>query len=176
MSELLRVVSPQGEVLAAFTAEHLLVAAGIEDVRGADDETLALFDDGARHLAGIAKEARETVGDELIRRLDRSGKWTRHVGEFTVKAPSPEAGTVKYDDEVLASALRVLVDNDLIDREAMDSAIEWVEPPAPAPFWRQKPGGIKALLKLGPAVRAAVESARVEVEPPARRVLVKRSA
>lgn len=172
-----RLVSPGGEVIRAFTAEDLLAAAGITDptgdvglaLKGAEDSELALFDDGAKHLTSIAREAREMVGAELIRRLDRSGKWTRHVGEFTVSAPSPEAGTLKYDSEKLRAELLLLVAADVIDYAAVDAAVERVEPPKPEPYLKQNAAGIKALLKLGPVVRDAVLSAQVPVEPAPKR-------
>lgn len=169
-----RLLDPQGEVIRVVTAEDLLVAAGIHDVKGADDTELAAFDDGAKHLASIAKEAREDVGAELIRRMDRSGKWTRHVGEFTVTAPSPDAGTLKYESEALRAALVALVP-DVIDMDAVDAAVRLVCPPAPEPYLKQNANGIKALLKLGPAVRAAVEGAQVPVDPPKRTAKVTRS-
>jgi hypothetical protein len=59
----------------------------------------------ADHLTSLAKEAKGIVSDELVRRMDRVGKWTLHEGGLTIKSSSPAAGTEKYDDERLADAL-----------------------------------------------------------------------
>jgi hypothetical protein len=106
--------------------------------------------------------------------MDRVGKWTLREGGLTIKSSSPAAGTEKYDDERLADALAALVEDDVIDAEAARAAIEWVEPPPPEPYWKQKPAGIRALLKLGGKVAEAVLSAAVAVEPPRRSAKVSR--
>jgi hypothetical protein len=174
MTALPMLVTAEGEVVQALTAENLLHAAGITDPRAADTDQLAVFMLDADHLAGLAKEAKGLVSDELVRRMDRVGKWTLREGGLTIKSSSPAAGTEKYDDERLADALAALVEEDVIDAEAARAAIEWVEPPPPEPYWKQKPAGIRALLKLGGKVAEAVLSAAVAVEPPRRSAKVSR--
>lgn len=168
-------LSTHGEPVELVTAGHLLHAAGIENVQDADLEQLAAFTLDADHLAGLSREAKTIVSDELVQRMDKRGKWTVREGDYTLKSSSPTAGTEKYDNETLAASLARLVEEDLIDQEAAEAAIEWVQPPPPAPYWRQKAAGIKALLKLGPRVAEAVLSARVEVEPPRRVAKVSRN-
>lgn len=124
MSTLPQALSPGGEVIRLVTAEHLLQAAGITDPRAAETEALAEFSGNADHLTGIAREAKTVVGEELVRRLDRAGKWTRREGPWTIKSASPEAGTTAYDHERLVEAVQRLVADDLIDQEAADAALE----------------------------------------------------
>jgi hypothetical protein len=175
MTALPSLVSAEGEIVKALTAENLLHAQGITDPRAADIATLAVFIDGAKHFASIVREAEGMVSDELVHRMDRLGKWTLHEGDLTVKSSSPAAGTEKYDDERLAEALKRLVEEDVIDMGAAVAALEWVEPPAPGPYWRQKPAGIRNLLKLGGRVAEAVLSAAVPTTPPRRSVKVTRT-
>lgn len=176
MSNLPQVVTDDGELIRLVTAEHLLEAAGITDPREAETEQLAEFTDNADHLTAIAREAKGTVSAELVRRLDRRGKWTLREAGFKITAPSPEAGTTRYDDEQLAAAVNRLIEEDLIDADAGLAAIEWYQPPPPEPYWKQKPAGIKALLKLGGAVAKAVEACKVSVDPPKRTAKVKRES
>jgi hypothetical protein len=176
MTALPSLVSAEGQVVKALTAEAILFAQGIPDPRLADIATLAAFIDGAKHFASIAREAEGMVSDELVYRMDRLGKWTIRESDLTVKSSSPAAGTEKYNDERLADALERLVDDNVIDAEAAFAAIEWVEPPPPPPYWKQKPAGIRALLKLGGRVAEAVLSAAVPTTPPRRSVKVSRTS
>jgi hypothetical protein len=82
--------------------------------------------------------------DELVRRMDRVGKWTLHEGDLTIKSSSPAAGTERYDDERLANALTALVEEDVIDAEAARRDRVGRLPAPPEPYWRQKPAGIKS--------------------------------
>lgn len=172
MTSLPTMVSPAGEVIQLVSAEHLLQVAGITDLRVADTDQLASFTDDTDHLAAIAREAKGMVSEELVRRLDRRGKWTLHAAGFTITAPSPAAGTVAYDTGLLASALEALLKEDLIDREAADAALEEV---TPDPYLKQKPGGIKALLKMGGRVADAIVACGVAGDPPRRTARVKRA-
>jgi hypothetical protein len=174
MTALPMLVTAEGEIIKALTAENLLHAAGITDPRAAELDALAVFMLDADHLASLAEEAKGIASDELIRRMDKRGSWTIHDGGLTIKSSSPAAGTERYDDERLADALQALVEDDVIDAEAARAAIEWVEPPPPEPYWRQKPAGIKSLIKLGGRVAEAVQSARVPVDPPRRSAKVTR--
>jgi hypothetical protein len=176
MTALPMLVTQDGQVVEALTAENLLHAQGITDLRAADIATLAVFIDGAKHFASIVREAEGMVSDELVYRMDRLGKWTIHEGDLTLKSSSPAAGTERYDDERLADALATLVEDDVIDAEAARAAIEWVVPPPPEPYWRQKPAGVKALLRLGGRVAEAVLSASVPTTPPRRSVKVSRTS
>lgn len=162
-----------GEVIRAVTAEDLLASAGLYDIEGADDVDLASFMDGADHLLSIAREAKGRVSDELVGRADKRGKWTSHVGEFTVtvKGGSPTAGTTSYDGMVLLEKLAVLVEEDVIAREALEAAVEVV---TPEPFLKVKQAGVKALLSLGGRAAEVVLAAQVPVEPPKRSVKVSR--
>jgi hypothetical protein len=166
-------VNTQGELVRLITATDLLQAAGLpDDLTDAPAEALAGFVDGTGHLAGITREAKQLVSDELIRRMDQSASWTLRTGEFVASAPSPSAGTDAYDTERLLETLQRLVDEDVISPEAFSGALEFVEP---APYYKQRQAGIRALLKVSPVVREAVEACRVDMEPPRRTAKVKRA-
>lgn len=206
-----QIIGPGGEVVRLISAEHLLEAAGLTDLREAEVLELAVFTDNADHLAAIAREAKGTVSDELVTRLDKRGKWTVHEDGFTIKSSSPQAGTVAYDTDQLRAALDVLIAADEIDREGADAALEpkpgtvqvnaddiavlralvadetseedhdlavdllnWLADNVPATTYSQKPAGIKALLKRGGQVAAAIEACKVDVDPPKRTAKVTR--
>jgi hypothetical protein len=206
-----QIIGHEGEVVRLISAEHLLEAAGLADLRDAEVVALAQFTDNADHLAAIAREAKGTVSEELVHRLDKRGKWTLHEAGFTIKTSSPEAGTVAYDTDRLRTALDGLLAADEIDREAADAALEpkpgtvpvsaediaalragfsdaatpeeaafadellaWLAEQIPATTYSQKPAGIKALLKRGGHVAAAIEECQVTVEPPKRTAKVTR--
>lgn len=209
---------PQGELVKLITAEDLLRAAGLDaaELGGAEIADLAGFTDNAGHLVAIAKEATETVGGELVRRLDRRGRWTLREAGYVINAPSPAAGTTKYDTDALLQALRDLVKLDAIDQAGADAALEPVPGTVtvdaaylqavherllelqqlegaehvtaatsdallattellarmPATTYRQKPGGIQALLKLGGDIAERLQLAQRTVEPPPRKAKV----
>jgi hypothetical protein len=123
-----------GELAPIVDAPGLLAAAGIIGLFEADTVTLAEFDDRARLLESIAKEARGLSGDELIRRLDVDACWTAHAGEWTITSLSPEAGTIGFDGEVTHAVLAAAVEHDAISQAAMDAAVRDVTP-GPAVSW-----------------------------------------
>lgn len=202
--------SATGELVQMVSAERLLAAAGVHDPLTADTVDLAQFDENARELKRIADEARGITSNELVRRLDRDGKWTLRTGSYEIRSASPEAGTTAYDTEKLRAALTSLVLNDVISVEGSEAALEPLTQIAPVsyqlleqirdgllgnldepderdvkeavasllrdrpgPAFRQKPAGIKALLKV-PAARDAIAECRIAVEPPQRKATVKR--
>jgi hypothetical protein len=174
MSDLPAILSPNGEPIQLFTAQDLLRSRGIENVETAENEQLAGFiDEVNSHVRSLLNEAVNAVSDELVKRLDKRGKWTLEVDGLKVTAPSPDAGTTGYDIDALRSALGKLLDAEVIDVDGAYSAIERVAPPPPQPYWKVKQAGVKALLKL-PAAREAIEACRVPVDPPVRKAKVQR--
>jgi hypothetical protein len=154
-----------GELAPAVTADALLRAAGIADVRDADDEALTVFLDRLKTLGSIATEARTIAGAELTSRMDRRGAWTlRAAGGLKAAAASPTAGTEVWDDKALKAAVDDLVDEGLIEREAADAAIKYE---TPEPVLKRKASGVLALVRLGGAVAAAVEACRTQGDPKA---------
>lgn len=128
-------------------------------------------------LADFAWQGREAIAlgsDELLRRMDKRGKWTAEVGGYQLKAQSPTAGTTDYDETALRADLLKLVEDGAIDYEAVQDAVELVDPPKPAKYLRLKRAGVAALLKLSPEVVEVVQRHRVEKDPPARKVKVTR--
>lgn len=172
MSDRLPVLlSPDGEAVELFTAGDLLRSRGIEDLEKAETVDVARFMDDLKHVKSLIAEAEQAASDELVGRLDASASWTRHEGEFTIKAPSPSAGTEAYDTAMLDDALCDLVAEGTIDLKAASAALEVVHP---KPFFKQHARGIAALLKL-PAAREAIEACKTTVDPPARKVKVTRA-
>lgn len=111
----LEVLTPAGELLDVREAETDKLAEAVTQVANRRDELSDL----------------ETVlADELLRRLDRRGKWTLRVGDpegevqYEIKAPSPDAGTKAYDPHALEKVLRALVARDTIDEEGATAALK----------------------------------------------------
>jgi hypothetical protein len=125
-------------------------------------------------LQSQIREAQALASNELLDRMDKRGKWTANVGPFTLKSQSPTSGTTDYDAEPLRADLLKLVDAGVLAYEAVNDAVELVDPPKPDPYLKKKPAGIAALLKLAPRVVEVVERHRVEKPAPARKVTVKR--
>lgn len=138
----------------------------------ATDE-LAEAHDGLGELASQAKEAQGIVERELLARMDKRGKWTAGVGAFKLQAPSPSAGTERFPNpRGLREDLLALARAEVIDRELVDDA---AKVDRPAPVYKAVKAGIAALRKLGnPQVDAVIEKHAEQVDPPARRVKVKR--
>lgn len=128
MSSLALVDTGTGELVDTVDARSLLAAAGIAAVQLASNEQLATFMADTDELRRVASEAKGQVGDELIARMDRNGKWTLRAGGFEVKSASPEAGTVVYDIDRLCRALADLAASGAISYEGQAAAIEVVHP------------------------------------------------
>lgn len=101
------------------------------DVREAPDELLAeAIHDVVDAGVSAFQAADAAMRAELLRRLDKSGAWTRRVREdgadveYEVKAPSPSAGTITFDLDVVRDGLRDLVDQDVVDEQAAGAALE----------------------------------------------------
>lgn len=114
-----------GEVIDART---VLAAAGIHDLSEASVGELAAFIYNSTHVYSIVSEAKGEASDEIVGRLDTEASWTRRVGEWEIKAPSPAAGSVSYDVDLLREALEVLVHARVISREAAWNALEPIRP------------------------------------------------
>lgn len=117
-------LSPAGEVVEPVDAQTLLEAAGLYDLDECLTANLAAFDERARELEAIAREARGLVGDQLLDRLDRGACWTLREGVYEIKAPSPTAGTTAYDTDELHDALALLVGDGVITQAAAAAALE----------------------------------------------------
>lgn len=124
MSGLMVINRESGEAIAAVDANALLAAAGIDDLQAAETVELAQFADNTRQLQSVASEARGTVSDELVRRLDRAGSWTWRENGWEIKSASPEAGTTRYHTGLLRDALAQLVADGVISPEGARSAVD----------------------------------------------------
>lgn len=102
----------------------------IEDVRKADPLDLADVVDAVAEKRDELAEIERVALDELLRRLDRRGKWTLHLGDprdgvvYTVTAPSKTAGTTTVDLGRLRDELRSLLKADEIEPELAQDALK----------------------------------------------------
>jgi hypothetical protein len=143
------------------TGEVLTLAAPTED--------LARFLADLRDLESRFREAKGIVTREITARLDRQAKWTLHLpGGLKIRGQSP-APVEEWDGLELRSALLELVDEGVVDIEAVDAAVETVV------TYKPLKRGINSLRKLGGRVGAVVEAHRRESEPE-RRVSVSRGS
>jgi len=141
------------------------------DVRESSTDRLARFLDEATELVSLMSEARAQVDRELLRRMDAEATWTARVGDFELRAPSPEAGMTYYDPEALEDALDGLVERGLVCEQAAAAALQVETNVERTPKRR----GIAALLRLGGEVAEAVAACeRRREEPPRRSVRVRR--
>lgn len=128
--------------------------------------------DGLKELESAAKEARELVNGELLKRMDADATWTAAVGPFKISAPSPTAGTKGYDPDRLRTNLLKLEARGKVSMAAVDAAVERV---IPDPYNLAKKDGINRLRKLeDPEINAAIDDAAVTTQAPKRTVKVER--
>lgn len=99
------------------------------DVTEASTEELAATAlEVVQEQQGYLAAVQRAIELELLRRLDKSGAWTKRVGDpqevqYEITAPSPTAGTVSYDLATLRSGLLELLERDEIDEEAASAAL-----------------------------------------------------
>lgn len=132
-----------------------------------EDQTLVQFLDDLAQFEKELDSTRRTVNRELVARLDRSAKWTRHVGPYTLSAASPSP-TEDWDGAALHEALAPFVDRGELSVEALDAAVETVV------SYKPKKAGINALRKLGGDVKTTVDGLKREKEKGDRRVRIER--
>lgn len=125
---------------------------------------LAAWVDQIRQIESQAKEAREEIGRELLRRMDAKASWTLREAGFKITGQSPQP-KLEWNVDALRATLADLRDQGL-DEDAIDAALEVVV------SYRPRAAGLNALKKLGGEVAERVESCATEVEPQ-RRVSVK---
>lgn len=147
------------------------LAGTVVPLASATDE-IAEAMDALQELERQANEARKLAGAELLKRMDRRGRWTAQVGGFEITAPSPSAGTESYPDpKGLREDLLALARDDIIDRDLVDDAVEMTRP---APVYKARKAGIAALRKLRRAAVSLVLDKHLQTsDPPTRNVKVK---
>ena len=93
----------------------------------ATDQELAAIRAACEEVALDIVKANQLLGDEILARMDRAAEWTRHVrfgeSEYTFTAPSPNAGTTEYDQDILEIALTELVNSGVIDADTAAKAL-----------------------------------------------------
>jgi hypothetical protein len=143
-----------------------LTGTAVELADGTD--ALADMHDQLKEARSIIDEARNLLGDELVARMDRRGRWSLTHDGLTVSAPSPKP-PVEYDAKELFLALLRLANEGAIDDDAIYDAVsrEYT--------YTVKRRGVNALHKLGGAVAEAIDGCQVGADAKPRRVSVKRT-
>lgn len=155
-SDGIAIVDPDsGEMFALTDAPATTIAAVL-------GRTKLAVGDMLDHLRSVER----ALGDEMISRMDAEGEWTQRSRGVRVSAPSPTAGTVTWDAELLRTILDDLVTEKKITRAAALRACK-VETKHVAVI-----AGITKLQKL-PDIAARLEPARSVGDAPARKVTVK---
>lgn len=132
------------------------------DLAALDDEGLVQRIHEVRRLQQLLRELTDELSGEVLRRMDMDARYSGQVGEFVVRGDGP--GQVEYDPDGLRKALRPFVIDGVISQAAVDSAV------AEKTVLKVNANGVKALLKRGDDVSAAVEACG---QPKKRRVTVK---
>jgi len=93
--------------------------------------------------------AKRMLDAEILARMDRQAKWSWSADGFALSAPSP-APVTEYDAGRLRDRLDELAYNGVLERGAVDAAVELVV------SYKPHPAGIKALAKLGGVVEETI--------------------
>lgn len=140
-----------GEVVALADAPDTLIAAVLRQLKLAAEDL---------------RDAQRGLGAVLIERMDAQASWTVGARGVKVSAPSPAAGAVTWDAELLHEILDGLVNESTLTRDAAlracSTRIEFVT----------HVSGIKAIEKV-PGVAEKIARARREAEPKPRTITVK---
>lgn len=151
------VTADPGVIVVPGSGEILNLADLDENTLG---RLLQAVKDHADQLAGLKKR----VTAEVVDRMDRSAKWTLHVGGLKLTSKAP--GGTFYNADLLAADLQPLVDADVITMEAKEAAVE------PVTELKARKKGINALRKLGGKVAQAIDRAETPVDDTKRTVRV----
>ena len=133
----------------------------------APDEDLAGWLADVREHESLLREAKNLVQRELLRRMDRSAKWTVRVPKFKLTGTSPKPEET-WDGAVLRERLHDLVDDGELTVEAVDAAVETVI------SFKVRKAGVNALRAAGGRAAAIVDELAIATEKE-RRVSVSRA-
>lgn len=101
----------------------------IVDIATCEFDQLATLRANMDDVKAEIADATAPVDAEILRRLDKSARWTRRVrhpeidADIEITAPSPKAGDSTIDVAVLEKALADLLERDVIAAEAVDGAL-----------------------------------------------------
>lgn len=110
----------------------------------------------------LCKDARGLIDARLLDHMDTQAEWTIRKAGYTISGTSPDV--VDYDLEPLRLALKELVAEGEITKEARDRAIKLEAK------LKVSKRGVQALAKTGGKAAAAIKSAE---KPAARRISMK---
>jgi hypothetical protein len=119
--------------------------------------TLAEYLLDVRDLESRLREAKSLVSREILKRMDYYASYTIEFPGIKVSGDSP-APTIEYDAKTLHDDLALLAEADVFAPEALEAAIDIIT------TYKVKRAGLKALEKLGPAVRDVIEKHAHEAE------------
>lgn len=165
-----------GALARVSDAGALLHSYGVTCLDEADDTLLARVDQDAAVVLKIGAEMRGMIAGQFVTRLDKRGKWTRHVLTdegpcFKVTSPGPTAGTIGYDTDLLVDAVTDGIKRGVIDQEAADSAVEPIRttPPVTYDLLRRARAGLANELTAAEEELVLINLDRViDQEPPTR--------
>jgi hypothetical protein len=139
-----------GQFLHPGTGEVLdLATAGTDEIA----EAVWILREQVQRL----RDWQRIAGEEILRRMDQSAKWTLHEGQYTLKGDSP-APTREVDLEPLRRELSQLIDEGKVAATAAERALE------AKVVYKPKWNGIDALRKLGGEVKERIDKHIREVE------------
>lgn len=159
-------------------SEDLVIPAAIErvvtregtvlEIDNASPRELAQWLDETRALKMNIDEQRRAVMLAVLRRMDKSGKWTLYDQEYVLIGASP--ARTEWNAGKLYDALQELVGEDLITQGAAESACRR------SYTYKASAPGVNALLKLGGAIEKTIRRCGHQIDPATRRVEVKLKA
>lgn len=143
-----------GEVVSLADAPDTLIAAVLRQLKIAQEDL---------------RDAQRGLGAVLIDRMDREGAWTVGARGVKVSAPSPAAGAIHWDAELLHEILDGLVADNVITRDAAlracSTKLEYVTHAA----------GLNALAKIS-GVGDKIARAKRQAEPKPRTITIRLEA
>ena len=144
-----------GEVVPLDKATSVVIAKVLGEIQHEIEQRLFLLGNVKRVL-----------GAALIERMDKGGEWTVTAPGVKISAPSPAAGRVSWDAEVLEAILDKAISDGLIDADAKRRAVKQTFSLVPVAK------GIANLQKI-PEMAARMESAKTVHEAGPRSVTIK---
>ena len=106
-----------------------------------------------RALESELREFKALVQKAILAQMDRNASWTVNSGAGKVTGTSP--GKVDYDPEMLYQALKELLEEDRITKEAADAALGVKVEKA------VKKAGVNKLIALGGDIKEKVERCKI---------------
>jgi hypothetical protein len=137
------------------------------DPESCDVEQLGACREAIRIWEQLARQAKQQIDAAVIDRMRRRGEWTLRDGQYTLQA-SKAGGGVEYDGPALHAALSELVDDGVLDIDAVNNAV------VTEVVYKPQAGALKKLAQMNPEA-ADVIAEHSQETPETRRVSVRRA-